>query len=256
MEAGSTDRERPAIGPLLGAGKVAEAFAYGTDVLKLYRDPAARSQAFAEAAVLAMVADHPVPSPAVFEAGQYAGRWGLVMARAAGQSLGTLAEADPGRIPDLLEAMVRLHLRVHACTEPRLPPLKRRLAHRMAKAPGLERERDALLATLTELPDGNRLCHGDFHAHNLIGTPETITIVDWPDASSGPPAADACRSYLLILPHVPDAAEAYLAAYARASGITEASIRAWLPVLAAARLVENVPDEEPLLRRLATGAPI
>ena len=39
-------------------------------------------------------------------------------------------------------------------------------------------------------------------------------------------------------------------------GITEARIRAWLPVLAAARLVENVPDEEPLLRRLATGAPI
>ena len=256
MEAGTTDRERPAIGPLLGAGKVAEAYAYGEHVLKLYRDPAARSQAFAEAATLAIVGDHPLPVPGVYEAGQYAGRWGLVMGRAEGQSLGAVAETDPDRIPALLEAMVQLQLAVHACREPRLPPLKRRLSDRITRAPGLEVERDALLRTLAGLPDGDRVCHGDFHPYNLIGTPGATTIVDWPDATSGSPAADACRSYLLLLPHVPDLAAAYLAAYARASGMTAECIRAWLPVLAAARLLENVPEEEPLLRRLATGAPI
>lgn len=245
-----------AIGPLLGAGRVAEAFQYGEHVLKLYRDPAARSQAFAEAAILAIVGQLSLPVPAIYEAGQYAGRWGLVMGRAEGQSLGAMAEADPDRIPVLLEAMVQLQLAVHAVAESRLVPLKRRLAERIARASGLDGEREALLRTLAGLPDGDRLCHGDFHPYNLIGAPGATTIVDWPDATSGPPVADACRSYLLLLPHIPDLAAAYLAAYARASGLTEADILLWLPAMAAARLSDNVPGEEALLRRIVAGAHI
>ncbi len=67
-------------------------------MLKLYRRPEQRSVAFGEAAILAIVARHGLPSPAVFEAGQYDGRWGLVMARAEGEPLGKLAAADPALI--------------------------------------------------------------------------------------------------------------------------------------------------------------
>lgn len=241
------------IGPLLGAGKEAEIYAYGEHVLKLYQRPEQRSVAFGEAAILAIVARHGLPSPAVFEAGLYDGRWGLVMARAQGEPLGKLAAADPSLIPAALAAMVRLHVAVHACIESDLAALKPRLANRIARVSGLEAHRDTLLATLAALPDGNRLCHGDFHPLNLMGPPEALTIVDWPDATSGPPAADACRTYLLLLPHLPELANRYLASYATASGIAETAILAWLPVLAAARLCENVPNEEPLLRRLAAG---
>ena len=241
------------IGSLLGAGKEAEAFAYGEHVLKLYRGTHQRSIAFAEAAVLAIVADHGLPTPAIYEAGEYGGRWGLVMGRAAGASLGSHLLADPSLVPAALEAVVSLHRAVHARIEPRLPPLQRRLADRLARAKGIDAQREGLLATLAARPNGDRICHGDFHPFNLIGPPDSLTIVDWPDATSGPPAADACRTYLLLLPHIPDFARAYLATYAEASGLAPADILAWLPVLAAARLCENVPDEEPLLRRLAAG---
>lgn len=243
----------PAIGPLLGAGKEAETYAYGEHVLKLYRRPEQRSVAFGEAAILAIVARHGLPSPAVFEAGQYGGRWGLVMARAPGEPLGHLAAADRALIPAALDAMVRLHVAVHACIESDLAALKPRLAARIARVSGIEGHRDKLLAMLAALPDGNRLCHGDFHPLNLMGPPGALTIVDWPDATSGPPAADACRTYLLLLPHLPDLARSYLAAYVQASGIAATAILAWLPVLAAARISESVPNEEPLLRRLAAG---
>jgi aminoglycoside phosphotransferase (APT) family kinase protein len=242
-----------AIGALLGAGKEAEAYAYGPHVLKLYRRPEQRSVAFAEAAVLAIVADHGLPSPAVHEAGRYDSRWGLVMDRAEGSSLGSQLLADPGLAPEALAAMVQLQRAVHARGEPRLPPLKRRLASRIARAPGIEAHRQALLDTLAALPDGDRICHGDFHPFNLIGAPGALTIVDWPDATSGPPAADACRTWLLLHPHQPDFAAAYLATYVAASGLAEPEIMSWRPVLAAARLCENVPEEEPLLRRLAAG---
>ncbi len=240
------------IGSRLGSGKVAEAFEYGANVLKLYRDPRARSTALAEAAILSIVGDHGLPVPSVCEAGQYRGRWGLVMSRAPGQSLATLALEQPELVPAALDAMVALHLRVHAETELRLHPLVLRVADRLAAAPRLDETlRRRLLGRLATLPDGNRLCHGDFHPFNLIGTPDAAVIVDWPDATSGPPAADACRSYLLMLQGAREFADPYLDRYAAGSGLARTDILAWLPILAAARLCENVPEEEDRLLALA-----
>ena len=242
------------IGPLLGGGRVADAYAYGEHVLKLYKDRHARSTVFAEAAILAIVADHPLPAPAVHAAGLYDGRWGLVMSRAPGAPLADVVLADPTSAPEALEAMVAMHLAMHARTEVRLTPMKRRLQGRLAVEPRLDAgARQRRLADLAALPDGDRLCHGDFHPFNIIGSPGAAMIVDWPDATSGPPAADACRSYLLLYPHVPDFAEAYLARYAALSGIGAADILAWLPVLAASRLCENVPEEIEALLPLANA---
>ncbi len=240
------------IGPLIGSGKVAETFEYGSDALKLYRNPEARSTAFAEAAILAIVGDHGLPVPQAIGAGHFAGRWGLVMSRASGRPLAELALSDAALVPAVLDAMVALHLRVHRQTELRLHPLKLRLADRLAAAPRLgDGLRRRLLALFATLPDGNRLCHGDFHPFNLIGSPADATIVDWPDATAGPPAADACRSYLLMLQGGAQFAEPYLERYAAASGLARGDILAWLPVLAAARLCENVPEEEDRLLELA-----
>ncbi|MBN9314134.1 MAG: phosphotransferase [Devosia sp.] len=240
------------IGARLGAGKVAEAFEYGAHLLKLYRDPGARSTAFAEAAILAIVGDHGLPVPEAFGAGQYLGRWGLVMSRAPGRPLAELARADPKMVPAALDAMAALHLAMHAAVERRLQPLKHRLADRLGTAPGLDDAvRHRLLGRLATLPDGHRLCHGDFHPYNIIGPPGAAVIIDWPDATSGPPAADACRSYLLLLHGAPPLADPYLVRYVAISGLARADILAWLPILAAARLCENVPEEEARLLQLA-----
>jgi len=243
------------IGPLLGSGKMAEAFHYGEHVLKLYRDPGNRSVAFGEAAILAIVGDHGLPTPAVHQAGPYAGRWGLVMDRAPGQPLASLAAADPTLLPAVLEAMVTLHLEIHARSEVRLSPLKPRLAVRLMHGTLLDAAlRKNLLSRLAALPDGNRLCHGDFHPFNIIGSPGATMIVDWPDATSGPPAADVARSYLLMRHGAGhDLAEAYVTRYLATSELTDADIRAWLPIIAAARLAENVPEENDRLLELARG---
>ena len=66
-----------------------------------------------------------------------------------------------------------------------------------------------------------------------------------------PPAADACRSYLLLRLYAADLAEPYLDAYGRAGGVPRAPILAWLPYLAAARLAEGVAGETERLLELA-----
>jgi hypothetical protein len=156
----------------------------------------------------------------------------------------------------VLDAMVRMHLAIHACRETRLRALRARLAARIDTVDGLpDDQRDRLRRRLAALPDGDRLCHGDFHPLNLVGPVDAPVIVDWLDASSGPPPADACRSYLLLSLVRPDLAEGYLGRYCAAGGIAATTVLDWLPVLAAARLGEGVgPEEQSTLLRLAATA--
>jgi Ser/Thr protein kinase RdoA (MazF antagonist) len=131
-----------------------------------------------------------------------------------------------------------------------VPDLKQRLATRIDGAERLGRDlRDALLRRLAAMPDGDRLCHGDFHPFNILGLDARARIIDWLDASRGVAAADICRTYVLVSAHDPQMAAAYVDAY----GIERAQLEAWLPLVAAARLVENVPREYERLAQLAQG---
>ena len=233
----------PEIGPLLGSGNVAEAFVYGEHVLKLYRRPEAKSAAFIEAATLAILADHGLPTPRVHDVRAFGDRWGLVMDRAAGDPLVRFGADGPVLVPGGFEEMLRLHRLIHAEADMRLPSLTARLRYRIGLIDGIEETlRRRLLARLAELPDGDRLCHGDFHPFNIVGPPGAAMVIDWLDAASGPPAADVARSYMLISAGAPDLAAGYLDAYAQAAGMARATIIDWMPVVSAGRLVHENAD--------------
>jgi len=104
-------------------------------------------------------------------------------------------------------------------------------------------ERRDLLDGIADMPDGDRLCHGDFHPMNILGEASQPVIIDWPDARRGDPAADVCRSYLLMKFHAAEIATTYLDAYCRAAGMWRQAVLNWLPYVAAARLAEDVPSQ-------------
>lgn len=255
MESIDTRRTSPEmpLGRLIGSGKEAEVFEAGPDVLKLYRVGVGRETVDREAGILNVLAPLPLPVPRLRGVVEIDGRWGILMSRAEGPPLSaSLRPHDLGSIGD---GVAQLHQLVHAQPGGSLSSYKMRLARDIGRAMGLdEPERRRLLQHLAELPDGDRLCHGDFHPANIMGSLDRPIIVDWPDARSGPPAADACRTYLLLLHNLPDMAEPYLDAYAHRSGIARPQLLDWLPVLAAARLSENVPAEADRLLALARSA--
>lgn len=243
------------IGHLVGTGRIAEVFEYGDAVVKLYRDPSSRTAAFAEAATLAVVAEHGLPTPQVYEVSHYVGRWGVVMDRAPGEPFARAIQADAEQVAAMLDEMVTLHLKMHERPEPRLPSLKPRLINRIGRAPGLEdRLRGTLLERLSAMPDGDYLCHGDYHPYNVVGVPGRAMVIDWVDATSGPVGADVCRSFLLMSTVVPELAETYLDRYSQLGAIPKAEILSWMPFVAAARLTEGITEEEPMLLRLAAGS--
>jgi len=242
-------------GELIGRGARAEVFAQGALALKLYLEGEDKAQAFREAATLSAIETLGLPVPAVHEVRRHKGRWGVLMTRAEGASFDGPMRADPASLPDRLDEMVRLHRAVHAhSAPPSLPNQKAKMAAAIRRAPTLEEDqRQALLAELAALPEGDWLCHGDFHPLNLIGAIGRATIVDWLDATSGHPAADLCRSFVLIHPVVSDLAEAYLERYCAAAGLARGAVMAWLPVTAAARLAEGIAAESKALHALVAG---
>jgi hypothetical protein len=242
------------LGEPIGAGKEAEVYLYRPGwVVKLTRwrrdhAPARREDAILRALERTGLA--PAPGGVV----EIAGRWGVVMEHVGAP---VLAErlAAPGGVEEVLEVMLALHRRVHEWAAPSgLPKLKERLTRNIEGTRLLdEATRRRLLDMIPALADGDRLCHGDFHPYNILGTGADARIVDWLDASAADPAADVCRTFVLIGSVQPALAERYVDAYCSAAGLDRTAVHAWLPVVAAARLAEKVPDETERLLALARG---
>lgn len=242
------------IGRLLGAGKEAEVYEHGTLALKLYRPGRPKAPAFREAANLAIAEQLSLPAPKVHVVGDYHGRWGLLMDRAPRVSLADEMMPEPPL--SAIKEMAALHLRLHREPGAGLPSLKSRLSANIERTELLTPElRDRLLIVTAALPDGDRVCHGDFHPWNILGAGDDVMIVDWLDACSGNPAADVCRTYLLMRRMLPAIAEAYVVTYAKAAELPPDEVFTWLPIIAAARLAEDVPEENEDLLHLAALAP-
>jgi aminoglycoside phosphotransferase (APT) family kinase protein len=232
------------VGRPLAAGNVAEVFEWGSRVIKLYRSAAAKPTVFREAAIHAAVEALGLPVPAVWSVQQIGDRWGIVLDRVGGASFAARMREKPATIPQYLKILVRLHACIHAYPADRLGSLKVRLAANIARAEFLSMARkQMLLSHLAEMPEGDRLCHGDFHPKNVLGASSQPVVIDWPDACRGDPAADACRSYLLLKLNAGEVAEPYLDSWCRMTSVALRKVIAWLPYVAAARLTEDIPQE-------------
>jgi hypothetical protein len=242
------------LGAPIGSGKEAEVYPYRPGwVVKLTRWRKDHAPARREDAILRALAPTGL-APATDGVVEIDGRWGVMMEHVAGPVLAEQLGAPSG-VATVVAVMVDLHRRMHEqVAPPGLPPLKERLVRNITGARYIdESTRRRLLASIPALPDGDRLCHGDFHPYNILGTGQNARIVDWLDASAADPAADVCRTYVLIGAVNPDLAQAYVDAYVTATGLDRTAVYAWLPVVAAARLAEKVPDETPRLLALARG---
>jgi aminoglycoside phosphotransferase (APT) family kinase protein len=121
-----------------------------------------------------------------------------------------------------------------------------------------ERAKAAALARLGELPEDDRLCHGDFHPDNIIMSRRGPVIIDWSDATKGNPAADVARTRLLISVGAPvegrisgrlaklarkRVLSLYTKLYLARSSISSESIEAWQLPVALTRMTEDIPGE-------------
>ncbi len=215
-----------------------------------------------------------LPVPAVHGVVELEGRRGIVFDLIEGRDYQHLLESGRVGIEETARLCGRLHHQVHQRRCVGLASLKRHLGERLSRLVG-RLPVDTLRAArerLAELPDGDRLLHGDFHPGNLLRAGEDVgddaRIIDWVDAARGEPAADLARSFVLYNFHArrPDEpafergemtalarrfTRLQLEAYAEVAGEDldglYSKLVCWLPPVAAARLVEDIPGLDELL---------
>lgn len=261
---------RPLSSPI-AEGRTAEIYAWDNEhILKLYHAWCPPGWVEHEAHVARTIAAAGIPTPAAGEIIERDGRRGIIYERVNGISMLDDIHRRLWRLPAYARALADLQVQFHQLSIPGLHTYRDGLEHSIRRAPHLpETLRDRALALLAILPDDKALCHGDFHPGNVLITPRGPVVIDWMTASLGTPWADVARTSLLLTIGVKGAGKmisptvrllsrffhrAYLNHYHALVPDGRSEVARWLPVIAAARLNEQIePEREALRQMIQTG---
>jgi uncharacterized protein (TIGR02172 family) len=242
-------------------GRTAEIYAWQRGhVLKLFYDWFEVEDIEYEARIARAIHASGLPVPAAGDIIHVNGRHGLVYQRVDGATMWKELSRKPWSVLAYARRMAELHVEMHTSTvQADIPSQRQKLVSKIRHAEALPAHlRAKALAALETMPDGDRLCHGDFHPGNILMTVQGEIVIDWIDASRGNPLADLARTTIIAL----GAAEtrqiqglllkafvrifhaAYIRYYFKLSPGGEDEYNRWLPIVAAARLSENISEME------------
>lgn len=250
----------------LAAGREAEVFALDRDrVLRLALSGSQQRDVKREAVGLRAAHAAGVPVPAVHEIVVVDGRPGLIIDRLEGPDLLVELGRRPWLFWSVASTLGRIHAAVHDVDAPQeLPALRDQLEAQLHSPLVPDDVRGDALERLSELPDGSRLCHSDFHPQNLLRSGHGYAVIDWSHAARGDPAADVARTRMLLGTGAPPpgtpahmralarvgrriVVSGYMRAYRRETPLPASRVARWTPVVIAARLATGIPEERSTL---------
>lgn len=250
----------------IAEGRTAEIYEWGdSHILKLFREWCPYDWVHYEAQVARAIMEASIPSPAVGEVIEVNDRRGLIYERLDGVSMLQDMNAHPWRILKHAWSLAEIQVQINRQSTTGLPSYKERLAYDIHNTTVLnDTLRNKALAILETLPDGGRICHGDYHPGNVVITKHGPVVIDWMTASLGSPWADVARTSLIlsigarapgkqVRPHIRTAIQlyhhTYLNRYRALHPDRENELNRWMPVIAAGRLNEGIlPEREALIK--------
>jgi aminoglycoside phosphotransferase (APT) family kinase protein len=252
---------------LVGQGRTADIYRWDNhQILKLFHNGWPLSAVQQEAHISRIVHATGLPVPATGGMIEIDGRHGILFECIDGPSMLRQLGAKPWTAIPLLHAFADLHVSMHTHTMRELPSQRQQLAQEIRQASALPAEwTAAALAALDHLPDGNRLCHGDYHPDNVLMSPHGQIIIDWSEATAGNPLADVARTALIFRMGAPPpggmsrllngptrafAQSMYVRRYGKRYPVLRAELAAWRLPIAAARLGAEIPEEQQRLLTL------
>jgi aminoglycoside phosphotransferase (APT) family kinase protein len=229
---------------IIGEGRTTKVYRDGDKAIKLYVNTSP-SVPTDEAKKQTFAVDAGLPVPKVYGVTESKEGVALEMEYIAGQVL-LRPQMDRLKRHEVFEKLVQLQCMVHKASGEGLPKQSELLKWKIENNRYLDNSLiPKLLKHLETLDCGKaQLCHGDLHPFNILQQDENYWIIDWVDAVCGDPLADACRTYLLLKQHLTRMSGVYLRLFCKEARVTKEDVLAWLPVIAAARLRENLNDQE------------
>ena len=207
-------------------------------------------------------------APEVFgETIEVDGRIGFIMERVRGQDMDALIAKhfyNKRRLDDIGRQLGHAHAAMHRKTGIQLRrTLKQLSASSIDRTSAItQSEKEMAIRMLEELPDGDSLCHRDFHFANVITSDGGPVVIDWGNAGMGDPMADVAKAQLLItsswignsltdillsglVRRIKERLNrSYTEAYFSSSDRSPADVDKWRTVIAAARLGDGLPRSQ------------
>ncbi len=247
-------------------GRTAEIFSWDEDhVLKLYFDWCPSNWVEYESRIAHAVHAAGIPTPAAGEIVEVNDRRGLIYERVNGISMLQDMNSHPWTAPRHARSLAELQIKIHRQSIAGLPSHKEQLHHAISTTRHLTEDlRTKCLHLLGSLPEGETLCHGEYHPGNILLTDNGPVVIDWMTACSGSRWADVARTNLLLTIGPKGAGKQvssllriairlyyrmYLNRYMETVPDQNNELARWTPVIAAARLNEDIaPEREALLK--------
>ncbi len=235
---------------LISSSPTVDVYADGDTVVKLFKEDMPKTACMYEALTHARVEATDLPVPKIREIFVVDNRWAIRMDRIEGKTLAEIMKEDPGNVAKYVEQMVDIQLKIHAQAMPKLSKLKDKLARQINSLDTIDAtKRYDLLTRLESMPKHTKLCHGNFSPENIIINDKGIYILDWVAARQGNASADVARTYLLFSLNSKDVADMYMDTFCAKTKTSKKYVQEWLPIVAAAELVEQKACEEEMLMK-------
>jgi thiamine kinase-like enzyme len=191
------------------------------------------------------------------------GRIGAVYKKIHGKTMLSLMLKNMRKTNYYANCLADCHIDIHnrLTIEDDIPTVKDKLRFDIEAEDDLSRdEKQSIYQHLLNLPDGNSLCHFDFHPDNILLSDNDYCVLDWMTACKGDPLSDVARTGIILKFAVIPRASAvvnmiagafqksvykkYIRRYLCITGAKPESVEQWELVVAAARLREWIPEQE------------
>lgn len=223
----------------------------GSDAIKVFSKETNKADVLSEALNTTRVEETGFPIPCISEVSKFNEQWAITMNYIEGKTLAQIMKEDPSNAKNYIYQMALLQLEMHEKRAPLLNKLKDKLIRQIQSLEDLDNvKKYDLLTRLDGMPKHVKVCHGDFIPQNILVTEDgKMYVVDWAHATQGNASADAARTYLLLSLENPYLADLYMDSFCELSETKKRYVQQWLPIVAAAQLTKNKPEERDLLMK-------
>lgn len=251
----------------IAEGNQAEIYSWGDNkVLRLYRDKGSKNLADWEMLAMKTVSSSGVRVPRVYEYVEIMDRPGFILERIYGKDMLDSLSRNPFSLFQTAKEFAEIQFKTHQLTAPaKIINLKIRIKKFVESSDLLTSQlKNFILSLLEELPDGDRLCHGDFQPGNILIENGEPMLIDWCGVAAGDPVSDIAHTMILLKnsplpPNIPliirtiiklmrkTFASFYLKYYNRLNHIDRITLSKWEAVRSAERLYFGMKGESRLL---------
>ena len=251
----------------IGGGQDSEVYSLENNkAIKLFRNSKDDKVAIHEMEILKTVDKIGIRVPKVYEYIYTAGRPGFIMERVHGDSIISIMEKKPYLMLRMSKVFAKSHSEIHKINAPiEIPLIKEELKNCIKTINCLTDEIiEYTLKLLSELPNGNSICHGDYNPANVILDFVSPVFLDWGGVSKGDSTADVAHTLLILKngqfpPNTPSIlkftfglgrktfADIYFNTYKKYSPLDLSVLSKWEMVRAVGRLAYGGSEEKPAL---------